>query len=431
MEVLAIFGLLRRHLLLILTLCIVTMLAGYGISFFSPLIPEKYDASATVLVRPHDQIRIEPNSSSKEFMDFPVGQTPVVESASKTYIQIIQSPALIAEIVRELGLDHRPTKVATPTNIFARIAASMKALYDDAAPYLKDAWSLLKYGRVVKEDPFAKAVEALGKSLMLKAYEDTYVFEIKSTDVDPQTAADIANTAARLFIDFMGDMRSSEAKESADRLTTELNETRQRLVDTRESLEKYKEDHKTFLYQPEYDARLRVVSDLTVELAKLDATYANESLIAGTIEGNTYAKKREALLKSLAQNQADLASLPTVERELQLRQADVDVASATYATVAKKLKDAEIKTDAMPDARLISPATVPQAPSRPRRDIIVLVSALAGLLVGAALAFFLEYINRKARGIKDIEDFVGLKVIGTIPNAARIAPAAHRLEHIR
>ena len=37
---------------------------------------------------------------------------------------------------------------------------------------------------------------------------------------------------------------------------------------------------------------------------------------------------------------------------------------------------------------------------------------------GVALAFFLEYINRRVRGIKDIEDFVGLKVIGTIPTSS-------------
>jgi uncharacterized protein involved in exopolysaccharide biosynthesis len=113
-----------------------------------------------------------------------------------------------------------------------------------------------------------------------------------------------------------------------------------------------------------------------------------------------------------------LASLPTIERELQLRQANVDVANTTYGAVAKELKDAEIKSDAMPDARLISPASAPRLPSRPRRYLIVLTSLLTGLLVGVALAFFLEYINRRVRGIKDIEDFVGLKVIGTIPTSS-------------
>src|SRR5260370_38973971 len=99
MEVIAVFDVLRRHIYLLGALCIVTTLAGYGISFFSPLIPEKYDASAIVLVRPHRPIKIEPNNSGKDFLDFPVAQTHVVETASKSYMQILQSHALIGQVV--------------------------------------------------------------------------------------------------------------------------------------------------------------------------------------------------------------------------------------------------------------------------------------------------------------------------------------------
>ncbi len=425
MEVIAIFDVLRRHVFLIGALCITTALAGYGISFFSPLIPEKYDASALVLVRPHDAIKIAPTSPSKEFLDFPVAQTPVVESASKTYIQIIQSPVLIGQVVHELKLDQRPPKKeAAGATVFTKIYASMKALFDDVAPYLKDAVAIVKYGRLLKDDPYTKAVKDVSKDLVLKSYEDTYVFEIKYSDEDPQTAADVANTAGKLFIELLEKLRSSEAGDSADRLKSELEQSRRRLVDARESLRDYKASRHVFLYQPEYEAKLRVISDLTVELekldsslAKLDSRGAKYSPPASMLKGNPYAEKRARLRKILGQKQADLAMLPTIESELQLRQADVDVANTTYEAVAKEFKNAEIKSDAMPEARLISPASVPRLPSSPRRDIIALASALAGLLVGLALAFFLEYINRTARGIHEFEEFVGLKIIGTIPLA--------------
>jgi uncharacterized protein involved in exopolysaccharide biosynthesis len=432
MDGIAIFDLLRRRIYLIAAVCVVTMLGGYGLSFVSAVIPERYDASALVLVRPHDPIKIEEGSSSKEFLDFPVAQTPVVETASKTYIQIIQSPALIGGVVRELGLDHKPQeKEAAGDTILERMYRSMKALSNGVEPYISDAFSLVKYGRVVKEDPFTKAVNHVRRGLGLKSYEDTYVFEIDYADEDPRTAAEVANTTTRLFIKFMEDMRSSEGRDAANRLKSELEENRQQLVNARDNLEKYKASHGTFLYQPEYEAKLKVVSDLTVELAKLDASYANENLAAGTIEANTYAKKRGRLLKVLDENQADLGSLPSVERDLQLRQADVDVANSTYAIVAKKLQDAEIKSDAIPEARLISPAIAPQLPTSPRRVTIVLVSLFTGLLAGVALVFFLEYINRTARGIRDIEDFVGLKVVGTIPPARRVTSARRELEHLQ
>jgi uncharacterized protein involved in exopolysaccharide biosynthesis len=414
MEQIAFFDVLRRHVCLIGALCIVTTLAGYGVSFFSPLIPEKYDAAAIVLVRPNQPIKIEPNNSSNDVLGFPVAQTPVVEAASKTYIQIIQSPALIGEVVRELKLDQKPPKKeAAGGTTFAQIDASVKALYDGVEPYLKDAAEIAKYGKLLKEDPFTKAVRDVSKGLVLKSYEDTYVFEIQYSANDPQSAADIANTTARLFIEFIEKMRSSEAKDSADHLKSELEQSRKRLVDARESLREYKTSHGVFLYQPEYDAKLRVISDLTVELAKLDESLAASQ--QGTFEAKTYAEKRARLLQIIDQDRAELGTLPTIERGLLLREADAEVASMTYGTVAKELKDAQIKTDPLPEARLISPAFVPQLPSHPRRGIIVLASLLTGLLVGVALACFLEYINRTVRGINDIEDYVGLKVIGTIP----------------
>jgi uncharacterized protein involved in exopolysaccharide biosynthesis len=421
MEVIAVFDVLRRRIYLIGALCIVTALAGYGISFVAALVPEKYDASATVLVRPHTPSKIEPNGGGKEFLDFPVAQTPIVETAAKTYIQIIQSSALVGEVVRELRLDEKlPEKEIDNGTIFGKIYAPLRDFYDDLELYVKDAVSFIKYGRVLRVDPFTKAVTDVSKGLVLKSYEDTYVFEIKFSGEDPQTAAAVANTTARLFIEFMSKMRSDEAKDAADRLRNELEQSRQRLVDAREQLRAYKSAHNTFLYRPEYEAKLKVISDLTVELAKLDET------LAGAFEAKTYALKRARLVQTLDETRADLASLPMIERELQLREADADVASTTYGIVARELKDAEIKSDVVPEARLISPASEPKLPSSPRRGIILGVSLFSGLLVGVALALFLEYINRKARGISDIEAVVGVKIIGTIPLAPRSALVGHK-----
>jgi uncharacterized protein involved in exopolysaccharide biosynthesis len=426
MEVIAILDVLRRHVRLIVALCIVTTLAGYGLSFLHPLIPEKYEVSAMLLVRPNEPIKITEGSTGKEYLDFPVGQTPVVEAASKTYIRIIESPALISQVVRQLGLDKpRPKNACAGDTLFGLIAACLEALYDEVEPYIKDSVALVKYGRVLQGDPFTNAVNNVTGNLVLKSHEDTYIVEIQYGDGEPERAAEVANTVARLFIKFLNEMNSSEAKESASRLKREFEHSQQQLVDARERLREYKTSHEVFQTQPEYDAKLKVISDLTTELARLDSSLAkldmvpgrSDTRLAGTVEDNTYAMKRARLRKILAEKQAELASLPMIEREVQQRQTDVDVASTAYAIVAKALKEAELKSDALPEARLISPALVPQLPSKPRRGIFLGVAALTGLLVGVALAFFLEYLNRTARRIDDIEDFVGLKVIGTIPLA--------------
>jgi len=452
MEVIDIFSVLRRHVFLIAVLFIVTTVAGYGLSFVSSLIPERYDASAVLLVRPHQPIKITGSPPNREFADFPVGNTPVVEVASKTYIEIIKSPTLVGEVVRKLHLDKKK-KAPVCGSIFGQINDCVKALFHSLGNYAKDTWTILKYGRLLKDDPFEKAVKDVTKNLTLKSYEDTYAFEIKFSGEDRKTAADVANTIAKLFIQFMSQMQSSEAKASADRLRNELKQSWQRLTNARERLQSYEESHGVFQTKSEYDAKLKVIGDLTVELAKLDANLAKldetadahserGSSAADPPDNNPNAMKRARLRKILAEKKAELASLPKIEHGLQLRQSDVDVANTTYETVAKALNDAEIKINALPEARMISPAVPPDLPSHPRHEYYLLISALTGLLVGVALAFFLEYINRTARRIEDIESFLDLKVIGTIPLArfrhrdrdfAYLAPGAlvsHRkLEH--
>ena len=197
-----------------------------------------------MLVRPHEPIKIEGGDRGKEFLDFPVGQMAAVETPSKTYIQIIKSSALISEVVHELQLDQNTPEKAGSGNLFARIYASAHAIYDDLEDYLNDLVAILKYGRLLKEDPFTKAVNNVAKGLTLKSYEDTYVFEIKYTDKDPRRVAAVANTTARLFIEFMEKMRSTEAKYQGERLETELEQSRQRLISARQDLESYKVSHR-------------------------------------------------------------------------------------------------------------------------------------------------------------------------------------------
>src|SRR5258705_10961584 len=194
MEVIAILDVLRRHVILIVSLCVITTLAGYGISFLQPLIPELYEVSALVLVRPKETVKITA-STGKEYMDFPVGQKPVVESASKTYIRIIESPARVSQVVRELELDKpRPKKVCAGDTTFGLIAACLETLYDEVEPYIKDTVAFVKYGRVLRDDDFTKAIKKVTGNLLLKSYEDNYVGEIKYRDDEVDRAAAVADT---------------------------------------------------------------------------------------------------------------------------------------------------------------------------------------------------------------------------------------------
>ena len=409
MEHIAILELLRRHLWMINLLWIVAALAGYAFSF---LLPEQYEAAALVLVRPQQSIQLDTTSksSSKEILNFPVGATTTIEAPGKTYIEIIKSPALVGEVVRKLGLDKAKEGESSSSGF---ITASLKAVGESLTKFAQGVTSLVKYGSLIRDDPFSKAVKDVQNNLSQKAIEDTYLFRITYTAKTPQLAADVANTTADLFVDFMGGMRSSQGQYMYKELQPQLEQGRRQLDAARERLENYKKAHSTFLYEHEYDAKLKVISDLQVELAKADA-----ALVGGqnTFSTASLAAKRARIVRSLQDEKAELAPMPGLERELKQLEQNVNDALSAYETLDKEYREARINNaSATPDVQRVSQAVAPHLPSGPARIKIALASLAGGLVVGVGLAFLLEYLNRRVRSVDDVEDYVGVKVLATIP----------------
>lgn len=413
MEQVAILDVLRRHLVMIVVLGVITTLVGLG---FCMALSNSYTASALVLVRPQQPIKLSSSKdSSKEFLDFPMGSGSSVETASKNYIEIIKSPALIGEVVRQLGLDKEKPKEASkaekllPGFVYVPLHAAMLSV--------KYALTYLQYGKIIEDNPTARAIKSVGAGLSLEATADTYLFQLKYNSIDPQEAADVVNTTARTLIQFVDQLRLTESRRQLDYLKGELEQSRQRMATARGRLEAYKQSHAVFLPEKEYDAKLRVISELEVELAK-----AQESLVGNQSNLSTVslAARRATLIRLLAERKAELAPLPEMERELMQLDQDVKDSVAAYEIVDKEFKEAELKESyQMPEVQMVSPGTAPTLPSGPKRPMIVGIALVSGLVAAAGLAFLLEYLNRGVRGIEDIEDYVGIKVIATIP---RIPP---------
>jgi uncharacterized protein involved in exopolysaccharide biosynthesis len=405
MEQIAIFDVVRRHLAMIITVCIIATVTGYALCF---LLPNRYVAPALVLVRPQQPIKTSESKSSKEFLGFSIGSGAAVETASKTYIAIIKSPALISEVVRQLGLDKEPEDANSgeSTGFLHKLGQS-----------LKDLTAILKYGKVIEEDRFTRAVNGVSGGLSLEATPDTYIFELKFTASDPVMAADVSNTTAKMLIKFVSELRLAESQHQLDYLRTELKQSRDQVNAARQRVESYKEAHSIFSPDREYETKIKVISDLEMELAKAEGTLVGRQ---NTLSRLSLAAQRAHLIRLIGERKAELTPLPEMERELKQLDQDVKDALNAYETVEKEFKDAEIKESyTMPEVQLVSPAVAPNLPSSPQRGIVAMVSLLGGLIVAISIALLLEYLNRGVRSIHDIEDFVGIKVLATIPRVLR------------
>ena len=187
------------------------------------------------------------------------------------------------------------------------------------------------------------------------------LFRSKYTSKDPQRAADVANTTAQTLIKFVNDLRLSEARNQAEHLKAERELNRQQVNAATVRLERYKEAHSIFLYKSEYEARLKVISELEVDLVRAEAALVGSQNTLSTI---SLAAKRARLIHSIEQRKAELAPLPGIERELSQLEQDLKDAVIAYETVEKQLEQVNLnKGYPMPEARLVSQAVAPDRKS--------------------------------------------------------------------
>jgi uncharacterized protein involved in exopolysaccharide biosynthesis len=94
-----------------------------------------------------------------------------------------------------------------------------------------------------------------------------------------------------------------------------------------------------------------------------------------------------------------------------------------YLLLLKKLEEARISEVAerrgMGSAGVIDPAVPPPYPLRRQRAIFLVLGGIMASVFGLGMAFFAEYRDSSVRSSKEIEQYLALKVLGTIPSTPK------------
>lgn len=90
----------------------------------------------------------------------------------------------------------------------------------------------------------------------------------------------------------------------------------------------------------------------------------------------------------------------------------VEIANTTAAVFENDIREL-MNVD---NVRVLSPAVLKenQAPVSPNPTLNIAIAAVVGLLLGVGLAFLLEYLDTTIKDQQDIEDILGIPVLGTI-----------------
>ncbi|MFO7642917.1 MAG: GNVR domain-containing protein [Desulfosarcina sp.] len=253
-----------------------------------------------------------------------------------------------------------------------------------------------------------------------------------------------------------------------ERLQTQLQDTRQRLGDARARLAgfQYQQNATPALSAAAEQAAVGKTNDpdqLRAELQQLRNRYTSQhpdvirlGKVIADLEAEAAASPNEkepgaisavpnralsGLQQQAAETQREIALLedeiprlqsqiavyekrvegtPKREQELLSLRRDYENTQATYNSLLGRRLEAELAVNLERKQKgeqfqVVDPAVAPERPSHPDMLKLFLMVVAAGLGIGGGIIFLLEYFDQSFRLPDEVEGFLGLSVLGTIP----------------
>ena len=433
-----------------------------------------YTARTTVLIERQSPNVLDIRSALSESL------APDEYDYYKTQYRILKSRALVAQVIREQGLE-RSLFAKKEKGFISKLLASVKALFPATSAQNRGA---NLHG--VKSEFINTYVE---KMLAIQPIRGTRLVEITITTPDPDLSARIVNVHSSVYIRKGIELRTHTNEEAQRFLEEKLVELKERVRKSEAALNQYRRDEGVISLDDKENIVVERLSDLNMRLTEAEAErigleaqsyiirnrdynqlpdVINNPLIQTLKEQQTRRESEHALLlqkfksgySEVAQLKAQIDETKTrLAREVERIVASVE---AAYLTAAKKeeelrakmeeqkaatlgLKDAsvgyaildrEVDTNRQlydsvlqrmkemgvaaelrtSNVSVIDEAESPLTPSSPRIMFSLLLGACLGLMLGVGSAFCVEYLDTSLKTPEEVEQYLHVSSLGVIPN---------------
>lgn len=285
--------------------------------------------------------------------------------------------------------------------------------------------------------------EDLKKQLKVEDVRNTNLISIAYRNKDPEHAAKVVNTLARVFIEQNQRLNKEEITSTKDFLETQIAAQKETLADAEKKVLDFKKSHELFSLEKEAGAlvdaqvqleatRMQAETELKGALAQ-QADLTVKTTAAGAVTDRSYAYwtttleqvkgKITSLLaqqastdSQIAQLEGSIGRLPPQEAELARLLGNEKIASDIYTTLLSKYEEVSVNEAAKTASiRLIEPAVVADKPVFPRKSQYFLMASVVGLMLGFGLALLLERFDDSPRTLEEVKAILPYDILGFIP----------------
>lgn len=148
---------------------------------------------------------------------------------------------------------------------------------------------------------------------------------------------------------------------------------------------------------------------------QLAKTYA-EIAKSRTVEQNVIEDLDMEITVEALDKMVSITSVKSTEiLEIQVTNTDPDFAAAIANSMAQEFSKAVIEIKKVDSVSIVDTAVSPTNPIKPNKQLNILIAFVVGLMAAAGLAFLLEYLDNTIKTSADVENVLGIPVLGVIP----------------
>lgn len=323
-------------------------------------LPKKYTAESVVV--------IETRKNKLSDLQSILSTLTLESGAVRTEVDLIQLPSLAQRVIEKLDLLSNPEFVylrpgarsgrlaAIEAWLGSLVPAGLHARLEGVWSDIESLWSKVTFAPPAMQTPKVadeyemRAIGYFLENLDILNEPRTYTIRVRYTSSDRTLSADIANAVAEQYIVEQLDTRFEALRQTNSWLSERLSDLRQKLADSENAVESYREQHdlgKKGAVSPAQQELSELNSQLiiaTAELAQAEARY-REAQRGSTAANKTYEASASEVLASplIQQLREQEATLRSREAELSMiyqnRHPSVVNVHAQIADLDKKINE--------------------------------------------------------------------------------------------
>jgi succinoglycan biosynthesis transport protein ExoP len=383
----------------------VTLAAVFFVSAMRPV----YKSSVTLLIE-------QKQGKTLTSLDDVYGAELTGKEYLQTQFEILKSRELAARVVKDLNIAQHPDYI-------------VKASTENVE---KSWWQLIDWKQYLPagheqnptpsdEEKFVALVDEFMLHLSIEPIRQTQLVKINFESYDRALTSRVANEMAKAYINSQMEARITLTQNAADWLSTRLGALKANLEVSEKKLQEYREQNNLV----ENGNKTGVLGLSAEQLTQINQQVTKAQFKISEIS-QRYGEKHPALIQAKLElgeaqrafNEAKDASIELSRKEFKFQelQREVQTNRNLYDTFFTRIKQAndslELQTA---NARIVDSAVTPSSPFKPRKALLVSLALVLSLMFGALLAFMLDYLDSTFKGAEDVEDKLGVSMLGMVP----------------